>query len=112
MIEFYLKYNQGSEKSDSVSKTNQLANEQQESTIQESQMLEMKRLNDQLVQARTNYEQLNEKYEKLLKSKEPKRSTAKKLDSLNKEIVALKMQLQKKKQTKLYKIRNWQHPIV
>ena len=30
LIEFYLKYNQGSEKSDSVSKTNQLANEQQE----------------------------------------------------------------------------------
>ena len=97
LIEFYLKYNQGSEKSDSVSKTNQLANEQQESTIQESQMLEMKRLNDQLVQARTNYEQLNEKYEKLLKSKEPKRSTAKKLDSLNKEIVALKNAVAKEK---------------
>lgn len=97
LIEFYLKYNQGSEKSDSIAKTNPLVNEQQESTIQESQMLEMKRLNDQLVQARINYEQLNEKYEKLLKSKEPKKSTAKKLDSLNKEIVALKNAVAKEK---------------
>lgn len=97
LIEFYLKYNEGSEKTDSIRTTNQLVNEQQESTIQESHLLEMKHLNDQLIQARTDYEQLNAKHDKLLQSKETKKSTAKKLDSLNKEIVILKNALAKEK---------------
>jgi len=90
LIEFYLKYNQGSEKLDTSTSSNQLENEQTHSTIQESQVLEMKQLNDQLIKSKLDYEQLNAKYEKLIQSKEPKKSTAKKLDSLNKEIVSLK----------------------
>lgn len=97
LIEFYLKYHQGSEKSDSVNQTNQLVNEQEESTIQESSMIEIKRLNDQLIKLRNEYEQLSDKHDKLLKSKEIKKSTAKKLDSLNKEIVALKNAVAKEK---------------
>lgn len=97
LIEFYLKHNSGPEKKDSSSSSNPLENEQTQSTIQESQVIEMKQLNDQLVKSKLDYEQLNAKYEKLVQAKEPKKSTAKKLDSLNKEIVFLKNSLAKEK---------------
>lgn len=97
LIEFYLKHNSGPEKKDSSSSSNPLENEQTQSTIQESQVIEMKQLNDQLVKSKLDYEQLNAKYEKLVQAKEPKKSTAKKLDSLNKEIVSLKNSLAKEK---------------
>lgn len=97
LIEFYLKHNSDPEKKDSSSSSNPLENEQTQSTIQESQVIEMKQLNDQLVKSKLDYEQLNAKYEKLVQAKEPKKSTAKKLDSLNKEIVSLKNALAKEK---------------